>query len=755
MQSFCHILRHLWIVTDQAKDLPRLSTAGFEVFPTELPAMQGFPLNKVTSDLSTATFTLSCGTANVRTFYRGEQGHPGKLHYVREQFQAHGIHFLGLQETRTDEGSSFNGQTYRIASGSDHGQLGVEIWANLKQPFIQGDSPQCFKRSDFVVVSRSARHLLVHVLNVHIDLWLLCAHAPHSGAPQSDREQWWQHLSQLVYSHVTNSNVLVMIDANARTGPQDNEHIFDLADRANANTSFLRDFLQTHRLCVPSTLPLHQGTNTTWIHPADDTEHRIDYVLMPCTWISCCAQSCSLDALDFGHLGDHRAMAIEIQWNDTAWTPHRQGNKHKFDRNKIQTADLDAYFDSYQPLPWTANIEEQVHHFNQFLQVTLCSQCPKPKRGPKKSFISDEVWKIRASKLRHQRQLKNIQKQSRNELLSRIFLLWAHRLPPDRQAQSDSCSNTLIIHGLKTGVSLHQTARLLRSALSTSKRQEVKEAIHRLPEDSASSTILNTLKPIIGPTNPKLRRVSPLPMVLNDQGTPCTTPDELCQRWADFFGAMEGGKRVSEKDLRENWIAHLNDFMQTTIQLSPEDVPSLTDLEFAFRRVRSGKAVGDDEVPPELCHSFPTRMARATYTQLLKLCVHGQETLQHKGGLLIAAWKRKGPQDQCSSYRSLMISPHKLAHRQDCASSCERPPSRLVRGLSPPRTGGRPTPLPGVNGSPLHPSSCPSRQECQKITLADISEPPGSVLSCITPSCDWWSIDRCSSCTSCCKTSAA
>ena len=58
------------------------------------------------------------------------------------------------------------------------GQLGVEIWANLKQPFIQGDSPQCFKRSDFVVVSRSARHLLVHVLNEHIDMWLLCAHAP-------------------------------------------------------------------------------------------------------------------------------------------------------------------------------------------------------------------------------------------------------------------------------------------------------------------------------------------------------------------------------------------------------------------------------------------------------------------------------------------------------------------------------------------------------------------------------------------------
>jgi len=665
MQSFCHILRHLWIVTDQAQDLPCLSPAGLEVAPIDLPVHQGLSSNQVKSEMSNVTFNLSCGTANVRTFYRGEQGHPGKLHYVREQFQAHGIHFLGLQETRTDEGSSCNGQVYRIASGSDHGQLGVEVWVNLKQPFTHGDSTQCFKRSDFVAVSRSPRHLLVHVLNDHIDIWLLCAHAPHSGAPQEIREHWWQQLSQLVCTYVTNEHVLVMIDANARTGPLDNEHVFDLDDCENINTPLLRDFLHAHGLCVPATLPLHQGTRTTWTHPADGTEHRIDFVFMPCSWTSWCTQSCSLDNLDFGHLGDHRAMAIEIQWKGTTQLPHRSGNRTKFDRNKIKTAQLAMNLDGYQPPPWTTNIEEQVRHLNHFIQETLHSQCPKPRSGPKKSYISDEIWNIRAIKLRHHRQLKNIQKQSRTELLSRTFLQWAHRLSRDRHEQSEGYHHTLLIHGLKTGIALHQTARQLRSALSMSKRQEVKEAIHNLPEDSAASTILNTLKPIIGPTNPKLRRVSPLPMVLNDCGEPCTTPDELCQRWADFFGAMEGGERVSEQDLRADWIAHLNDFMQETIQLGPEDVPSLTDLEFAFRRVRCGKAVGDDDVPPELCHSFPTEMARATYTQLLKLCVHGQEALQHKGGMLIAAWKRKGPQDQCSSYRSLLISLHigKTVHR--------------------------------------------------------------------------------------------
>ena len=128
---------------------------------------------------------------------------------------------------------------------------------------------------------------------------------------------------------------------------------------------------------------------------------------------------------------------------------------------------------------------------------------------------------------------------------------------------------------------------------------------------------------------------------------------------------MEGGHRVSASESRNDWIKDLGTFMQQDLALRPEDVPTLTDLEHAFRRVRPHKAVGDDQVPPEICHRHPVQMARLTFTQMLKLCTHGQEALQHKGGLLVAAWKRKGPQKLCSSYRSLLISSHvgKTVHR--------------------------------------------------------------------------------------------
>ena len=61
----------------------------------------------------------------------------------------------------------------------------------------------------------------------------------------------------------------------------------------------------------------------------------------------------------------------------------------------------------------------------------------------------------------------------------------------------------------------------------------------------------------------------------------------------------------------------------------------------------------------------PNHLARLVYSQLIKLCAHGQEALLHQGGVLVAALKKKGSQLLCESYRSLLISSHvaKTVHR--------------------------------------------------------------------------------------------
>eukprot|EP00438_Fugacium_kawagutii_P015957 Skav228857 [mRNA] locus=scaffold1718:297876:313905:- [translate_table: standard] len=70
-------------------------------------------------------------------------------------------------------------------------------------------------------------------------------------------------------------------------------------------------------------------------------------------------------------------------------------------------------------------------------------------------------------------------------------------------------------------------------------------------------------------------------------------------------------------------------------------------------------------LPPEVFHHYPAAMARLVYGQMLKLIACGAEDLTHKRGRLIPAWKGKGPLQDCSSCRSLLISSHmsKVVHR--------------------------------------------------------------------------------------------
>ena len=198
---------------------------------------------------------------------------------------------------------------------------------------------------------------------------------------------------------------------------------------------------------------------------------------------------------------------------------------------------------------------------------------------------------------------------------------------------------------------------------------------------------------------------------------------------------MEGGERLSMPHLRDLWIQQLHHFMQSELHLQASDLPTLTDLEAAFRRVKDHKAVGEDHIPPELCHHFPVSMARWAYSQLLKLCTHGQEALLHKGGVLVAAWKKKGPQHLCESYRSLLISSHvaKSVHRavRDHQSTI------YEAFLQSAQIGGRKI-HPGVARRALHQSCCPQSKTPEQISRPGLFRSQRSVLPCLETNLSWW-----------------
>ena len=236
---------------------------------------------------------------------------------------------------------------------------------------------------------------------------------------------------------------------------------------------------------------------------------------------------------------------------------------------------------------------------------------------------------------------------------------------------------TLLVSVTRWTAAYHVLSRQTRTELAQAKQNYVNIHIEGLREGASASEILHGVRPVIGTSNLRKRKGTSLPLVAKDNGEPCETGGEIVDRWADFFCAMEGGTRMDATQQREHWLQGLQELQAPFLELSITDLPTLFDLESAFRHVKCGKATGHDLVPSEICHYFPTVMAHASYTQLAKLCLHGQECLSHKGGET-SDIIQKGTS---GLLLELQVPAHFLPHWEDPAQNLKAVPMHSVPEL--------------------------------------------------------------------------
>ena len=362
---------------------------------------------------------------------------------------------------------------------------------------------------------------------------------------------------------------------------------------------------------------------------------------------------------------DHQLVTLQLQW-----VARHHLRKPKYDKNIGMNIDykdplIKEGLMHFHPEPWHVDVEQQADHLVQHLRHSMGSLRKQQAVSAKKPYVTPEVWQYRLKKLQCRQINKQIRRRLATEALHQVFKAWTHSATTSDLAQFFNYGTSLRCSQVKAFLGFCKYRKMMRSQLQQSKSTFLKQRLSQLPENSAAADILKELKPFIGPTNPRKQKKATLPMVHNADDQPCTLPTEALAVWVDFFRDMEGGSRVTEAQLRTQWIDNLQSFRQTAFQLSMEEVPTLTDMELACRRVACKKATGPDKVPGEVCRFHPELLAPVTYTQMLKLVLHGQEPLLFKGGLLVPAYKGKGPTYRVNSFRSLLISSHlgKVIHR--------------------------------------------------------------------------------------------
>jgi hypothetical protein len=183
LATWRRLIPYLWILFGKTNGVPTFQGTGFNVQPPDLPPAV-VPDRRSTrrSSRKLINFAISIATGNVQSLGLGTQGFTGKLQYLRTQFAALKLNFIGLQETRSPEGLAHKYGILRLSSGSDNGQAGVELWCNLQQPIATATQKQVFlQRQHFLVVHRDPRRLLVRIQHPLWEAWILVAYAPHSG----------------------------------------------------------------------------------------------------------------------------------------------------------------------------------------------------------------------------------------------------------------------------------------------------------------------------------------------------------------------------------------------------------------------------------------------------------------------------------------------------------------------------------------------------------------------------------------------
>ena len=517
MQKWHSRIPSLWLCLAQNRGLP-MWQEGLHVCAPDLPPVQTFvhPNTMTTTTATIVTCQLSLATMNVQSISKGPLGHGGKLYYLYEQVKTHCLNIVGVQEGRNEEIFSTSHDILRIGAGHCSGQYGVELWVNLGQPVghDQRKKPRFLRPQDFQVCHKDPQRLIVRCNADLLACWLIVAHAPHSGHTKAMRQQWWEETDHMIDHYGDGAPWIWLIDANAEPGDADDCTVFTPGLATSANTEFLRGCLQKHALCIASTLDSHAGPRSTWTSPDGNSEHCLDYVIIPHHWRHACHFSSVIDTLDLCTTNDdHKAVGAQLNWSTVVTAKGK--SKHKYHPNWSSPDDravIQAQLSNSAPCPWSTDVEVQAQRLEQTLHDAM-KNSPQALHAAKKPYITEELWECRSQKLKLKKRIHGLHRQMKMHSLRQLLRAWRHGHPaPDFEFQFNrhvqlQCSNVKMIAQYKAH------AKKLQQGLRHAKQTHLRANLEALDPSTPASGILRCLRNYIGPTNAKMCKKKTIPLV--------------------------------------------------------------------------------------------------------------------------------------------------------------------------------------------------------------------------------------------------
>ncbi|CAE7446249.1 unnamed protein product [Symbiodinium sp. CCMP2592] len=661
-----------------------------------------------------------------------EQGEfVGRTRFLRDQLQAEGVCVAALQETRSRASETYVSASHvRFTSAkAEDGSCGVELWFSRdRSPFTDLDGgPIYFRPGDFLAVHWTPRILAVRYTHSSLRILFVCIHAPHNASP--GRDAWWQDFFLLLRRISQDAQLVILGDYNLHMHFSHAAAVGDLVwgtTNPDPPTPFYR-LLDHFALWIPSTsASCHPGDTATWHPPNGAGAARLDYIAIPAHWRVASGGSIVNSSLDWGQSrADHFAVQLWAQGSISFGHPRRRQHP-RLDTAAMRTSEgreILRHICYDVPLqPWSLDVHRHAQALDNHFRSRLVSAFPVKRSQCRHEYFRASTWQLRGRREWLRKRVKGASRQLYQWQLRAAFRAWQTGRCLSGSCLASWASVLWALRDLPTFLTeLRQSSQQLRLEIRYDHLQHIR-TVAAASETSTTQSTVQRLRTLTGGPKRKQRERAPLPAVERSDGSLATTDAEARQCWLDHFSAIEAGTPGTPSDIVSECMTRQASKCLEDYEVSHRDAPTLGDLEWALRSTSTDRAYGVDGLPGELLHYCAPFLARPLYQLQLKSLLTLAEPIQHKGGVLHCVYKRKGPRQQCSSYRGILVSSvvskslHKLLRRK-CVPALRNAATPLQVGGLP----GHPVTLP-AHATRLYQSACLQRGQCHCILFLDLQE---------------------------------
>ncbi|CAE7307735.1 unnamed protein product [Symbiodinium necroappetens] len=591
---------------------------------------------------------------------RSKKNNVGRAAILAETLAEHHVQIAFLQETRCQKGHSRSGGYLRYASGASRGQWGTEIWLKADAPIFchaaGGSARSTISAQAVTSLHTDPRRVILRLCIKPVPLLLVSVHGPHRATEGPLVEAFWDETLRLL-QHFHKSDFLIFGgDCNAAIGSVKSDHFGDHAAEPEDVAG-----VALHHIAMSWVVGRIQSYTSPGIHAAQAHQDHI---------AACATIQLTLGPASLSTTGRRRTIRAQAFAEPAV-------------RESVRAA-----LESLPPVPWQVSVHAHAAILADHLQQGLgnISQAQGPR--PKHAYLQEASWALQRRLSRIRRALSH-----RQHLLRRHALLaclkvwrqanleWVHEfLECPWIQQLRVLIATQMLHMRKAGQLLRESCRNDRAAYVENLADQISAG--------ASNDVFAAYHKLLFHRRKKPYQIEPLPTILDALGAPCLDMQARFQRWRGHFGALEAGIETSFQGLVDALPSPGQD---TTVAPHPRDiqqVPSLSSLQHVLAATKGGKAPGIDMLPPELSKGFPAHLARHLFPLLMKQVWRGTEAVGFKGGATVFFHKKRGPQDECGSYRAILL----MSSLAKACHQCLRPALRDVftRHTSSLQMGGRP-----------------------------------------------------------------